>query len=424
MGASWQGAVVICMISKLLNAMLCWIIVGLLLQTADFGVGTMFSPLTNHIAGFAVVYGIFLSLGEVGPGSCLGVLVARTAPMAIREQFCGISAGTREGGSSVGIWAFGDSKTAKVSTGPFWSGSRLAILSALVTFFLVSSLSLATPFRQYLNENGFDPSDVDNMKNWHRPTIIHPFHISIKPSRGTRQQRLRPTPLVYVRPGLTHLLCYRAAGTPRLEAEIDRPQYMCSMARKGNGTVQRGKRKKSSAIATNRSRSRAEHRTVHVHTNQLATAWKGSTTHAAGEKHRDSGIQATYSVHNGLLIEYDLEIFSCIGPLRMRTLLETYSSYLLCSNCGYGAGNVEWVYHGGVFHLAMATHVTCCWIMPWLPESCWIAFVKALHGGLHSIPHGNCRCLEAISSRWASSGVTLCGTHEKRKAVEKESGTQ
>ncbi|KAI5988127.1 major facilitator superfamily domain-containing protein, partial [Pisolithus marmoratus] len=124
-------------------------IVGLLLQAAvGFGMVTVCKPLTNHIAGFAVFYGIFLSLGEVGPGNCLSVLTARTIPTAIREQFYGIAAGIGKVGALVGTWvfpqmidAFGDSKTAKGSTGPFWSGSGLAILSAVILFFLVEPLS-------------------------------------------------------------------------------------------------------------------------------------------------------------------------------------------------------------------------------------------------------------------------------------------
>lgn len=118
-----------------------------------------------------VVYGIFLSHGEVGPGNCLGVLAAKTGPTAIRGQFYGFAAAVGKVGAFVGTWvfpqiidAFGGSKTEKGNTGPFWIGSGLAIVSALVTFLLVKPLTHDgmkaedEAFRQYLEDNGFDVS--------------------------------------------------------------------------------------------------------------------------------------------------------------------------------------------------------------------------------------------------------------------------
>ncbi|KAI5981485.1 major facilitator superfamily domain-containing protein [Pisolithus marmoratus] len=147
-------------------------IAGLLSQAViGFIMSGLYSPLTSHIAAFAVVYGIFLSLGEVGPGNCLGVLAAKTGPTAIRGQFYGAAAAVGKVGAFVGTWvfpqiidAFGGSKTEKGNTGPFWIGSGLAIVSALVTFFLVKPLTHDgmkaedEAFRRYLEEHGFDVS--------------------------------------------------------------------------------------------------------------------------------------------------------------------------------------------------------------------------------------------------------------------------
>ena len=33
-----------------------------------------------------VVYGIFLSFGELGPGNCLGLLASKSSPTAVRGQ--------------------------------------------------------------------------------------------------------------------------------------------------------------------------------------------------------------------------------------------------------------------------------------------------------------------------------------------------
>ncbi|KAI5989203.1 major facilitator superfamily domain-containing protein [Pisolithus orientalis] len=147
-------------------------IVGLLLQaTIGFAMGTMYSPLTNHTATFAVFYGLFLTLGEVGPGSCLRILAAKTGPTAhISGQFYNIAATIGKVGAFIGTWvfpriidAFGGSKTAKGNTGPFWIGSGLAILGAVVTFFLVKTHmhDEEKAFRQYLEEKGFDMNHMD-----------------------------------------------------------------------------------------------------------------------------------------------------------------------------------------------------------------------------------------------------------------------
>lgn len=47
-----------------------------------------YTQLTEHVAAFAVVYGIFLSMGEAGPGDCLGLLASKTWPTAARGQMC------------------------------------------------------------------------------------------------------------------------------------------------------------------------------------------------------------------------------------------------------------------------------------------------------------------------------------------------
>ena len=38
----------------------------------------LYTKLTEHIAAFAVFYGIFLSLGEAGPGNNLGLLASKS----------------------------------------------------------------------------------------------------------------------------------------------------------------------------------------------------------------------------------------------------------------------------------------------------------------------------------------------------------
>lgn len=64
----------------------------------------LYTHLTKSIGAFAVVYGIFLSFGELGPGNCLGLLAAKTGPTAVRGQFYGMAAALGKVGAFVGTW--------------------------------------------------------------------------------------------------------------------------------------------------------------------------------------------------------------------------------------------------------------------------------------------------------------------------------
>jgi len=149
-------------------------IVGLLGQAiVGFIMSGLYAKLTEHIGAFAVVYGIFLSLGEVGPGNNLGLLASKTGPTAVRGQYYGIAAAIGKVGAFVGTWAFppiikafGGETTIRGNTGPFWIGSGLAVLSALITFFFVKPLTADgmakedAEFRAYLEANGYDTSQM------------------------------------------------------------------------------------------------------------------------------------------------------------------------------------------------------------------------------------------------------------------------
>lgn len=52
--------------------------------------GTLATP--AHIGGFCVIYGIFLSLGEVGPGDNIGLVASKTCATGVRGQYYGFAA--------------------------------------------------------------------------------------------------------------------------------------------------------------------------------------------------------------------------------------------------------------------------------------------------------------------------------------------
>jgi len=149
-------------------------ITGLVLQAiVGFIMSGIYEHLSKNVASFAVVYGIFLSLGQFGPGNCLGLVASKTSATAIRGQYYGTAAAIGKLGAFIGTWAFppmiaafGGPTSLRGNTGPFWVSSGLSLLSALVTFFFTRPLTHDgmvaedESFRRYLEENGYDTSQM------------------------------------------------------------------------------------------------------------------------------------------------------------------------------------------------------------------------------------------------------------------------
>ncbi|GAA5955294.1 hypothetical protein JCM21900_003036 [Sporobolomyces salmonicolor] len=136
-----------------------------------FFMSGFYVQLTHHVAGFAVVYGLFLSFGEAGPGDCLGLLASKSWPTAVRGQMYGIAAAIGKIGAFVGTWSFpaiiDDFPVGpKQTSGPFWIGSGLAFLSAIIVFVLVPEVKADhmvnedAAFKEYLEANGYDISQM------------------------------------------------------------------------------------------------------------------------------------------------------------------------------------------------------------------------------------------------------------------------
>ncbi|GMF08353.1 unnamed protein product [[Candida] boidinii] len=66
----------------------------------------LFEHLSKHIAAFVVVYGIFATLGEFGPGDNIGLLASKTVATPIRGQYYGIAAAIGKIGAFIGTWVF------------------------------------------------------------------------------------------------------------------------------------------------------------------------------------------------------------------------------------------------------------------------------------------------------------------------------
>ncbi|KAF9697980.1 hypothetical protein EKO04_004532 [Ascochyta lentis] len=123
----------------------------------------------ENVAGFVVVYGIFLALGEFGPGDNIGLVASKTCATGIRGQYYGIAAAVGKIGAFAGSYALkalqdaaGDDEIA-AGRNPFFVASALAFLAAGLVL-LLPHIGQDTideedvSFRQYLNANGYDTS--------------------------------------------------------------------------------------------------------------------------------------------------------------------------------------------------------------------------------------------------------------------------
>ncbi|CAN8098428.1 unnamed protein product [Discula destructiva] len=126
----------------------------------------------QYVGAFAVVYGIFLSLGELGPGNNIGLLASKTSATGIRGQYYGIAAAIGKIGAFVGTYVFkyieaagGDSTVASAQY-PFFVSSSLCILSAALVFFCIPHIGQDTiqledeRFRVYLQSQGWDTAQL------------------------------------------------------------------------------------------------------------------------------------------------------------------------------------------------------------------------------------------------------------------------
>lgn len=149
------------------------LVLGVLLQSVvGFIMAGVYSQISKHIAAFAVVYGIFLSLGELGPGNNIGLLAAKTCATGVRGRYYGIAAAIGKVGAFVGTYVFpsiqdaGGDDPVKRNQYPFFVAGSLCILSAAIALFGLPNVGQDTiteediRFREYLEQKGWDTSQL------------------------------------------------------------------------------------------------------------------------------------------------------------------------------------------------------------------------------------------------------------------------
>ncbi|KAL1985985.1 hypothetical protein VTN96DRAFT_7120 [Rasamsonia emersonii] len=127
----------------------------------------------QNVAAFVVVYGIFLSLGELGPGDNIGLLASKSSSTSVRGQYYGIAAAMGKVGAFVGTYVLplaqeNAPNPIRAGQDPFFISSSLCILSAVLTWLFMPYIGQDTiteedaRFRQYLEANGYDTSTLGN----------------------------------------------------------------------------------------------------------------------------------------------------------------------------------------------------------------------------------------------------------------------
>ncbi|KIV95684.1 hypothetical protein PV10_03308 [Exophiala mesophila] len=164
------GAIIGAFLSDYIGAKYC-LILGVWLQGI---VGFIMTAIYHHlnqpsqVGGFVVMYGIFLALGEVGPGDNIGLVASKTSATSIRGQYYGIAAAMGKVGAFVGNYVFPEIVKAagddviKQGQYPFYVSSSLCILSGFIALFFLPKISQDTiteedeKFREYLSRHGYD----------------------------------------------------------------------------------------------------------------------------------------------------------------------------------------------------------------------------------------------------------------------------
>lgn len=169
------------------------LIIGVLLQSVvGLIMAGVYSQISKHIAAFAIVYGIFLTLGELGPGNNIGLLAAKTCATGVRGRYYGLAAAIGKVGAFVGTFVFpyiedaGGDDVVKRAQYPFWVASSLCILSALIAFFCLPNIDQDTitkedaKFREYLESKGWDTTQLGLSKNDSIAHATEDEHVSEK----------------------------------------------------------------------------------------------------------------------------------------------------------------------------------------------------------------------------------------------------
>ncbi|KAF5863235.1 hypothetical protein ETB97_010463 [Aspergillus alliaceus] len=133
-----------------------------------FILGGALHPIQSIFPLFVVMYGIFMALGEMGPGVSTFLCAAESFPTPLRGHFLGLAAAVGKAGASIGTEVFTPIQnsfdtTAEGQQAVFLIASAFTVVGGLIAWFTIPDMSreLETEdarFKAYLEENGYDVS--------------------------------------------------------------------------------------------------------------------------------------------------------------------------------------------------------------------------------------------------------------------------
>ena len=137
---------------------LLWAILGFIL-------GGALGPIQTILPLFIVLYGIFNSFGEMGPGVATFLCGAESFPTPIRGHFLGLAAAFGKAGGAIGTQVFTPiqnsfSSTEKGTQAVFLIGAAFAAVGGIIAWFLLPDRERQlededAKFREYLEANGY-----------------------------------------------------------------------------------------------------------------------------------------------------------------------------------------------------------------------------------------------------------------------------
>ena len=136
----------------------CWAVLG-------FIIGGALGPIQTVFPLFVVLYGIFNSFGEMGPGVATFLCGAESFPTPLRGHFLGFAAAVGKAGAAIGTQVFTPIQNSfdtdqKGIQAVFLIGAAFAATGGLISWFLIPDKERDlededAKFRAYLAQHGY-----------------------------------------------------------------------------------------------------------------------------------------------------------------------------------------------------------------------------------------------------------------------------